>query len=530
MPSELFLHVVPDGPTSAQLIDRVLAAGGWHDGGETTLTRTYYDSFDWRLYRAGGLLIGERTAPRRPRNRQPSVPDSDTLLRWQRCADGAVLGRCRPDGAPRTVDALPAGPLRDRLTPLLRPRALLAQASVAVCRRTLEQRNEDGKLVLRLVLESATRADQPAFRYDLLRLVPVRGYRRAPARVLALLERERGLTAARPDALLQAALAAERRRPGDYCGKLDLTLDRDQPADAALRQVLQRLLAMLQANEAGTRDDLDSEFLHDFRVAVRRTRSALGQLRAALPDALAEEFRPAFRWFGQITGPVRDLDVLIEQFDDYRAMLPPAQRDSLEPLLGHLHAQRRQAQRQLRRKLGSARYRRLLRGWRRALDAPWPTPGAAGALGPFADARIWRACRKVRRQGRAIGPQTPAEALHELRKSGKKLRYLMEFFENLYPAEAIAASIKQLKRLQDNLGEFQNLEVHAQLLGHHARAFAERGAAPADTLIATGRVIAELERRQRRARDDFAERFAVFDSADNRRRYRALFRCRPQAE
>ena len=47
-------------------------------------------------------------------------------------------------------------------------------------------------------------------------------------------------------------------------------------------------LDTLEANVEGTRADLDSEFLHDLRVATRRTRSALSQIKAVLPAEITE--------------------------------------------------------------------------------------------------------------------------------------------------------------------------------------------------------------------------------------------------
>ena len=51
------------------------------------------------------------------------------------------------------------------------------------------------------------------------------------------------------------------------------------------------LFATMAANLEGTRADIDSEFLHDFRVAVRRTRSVLGHGRRGDPTGPAG--RPA---------------------------------------------------------------------------------------------------------------------------------------------------------------------------------------------------------------------------------------------
>ena len=65
----------------------------------------------------------------------------------------------------------------------------------------------------------------------------------------------------------------------------------------------------MRDNLPGTIGDVDTEFLHDVRVAVRRTRSLLKLGRPALPAHVREAWEPQFKWLGDLTTPVRDLDV-----------------------------------------------------------------------------------------------------------------------------------------------------------------------------------------------------------------------------
>ena len=82
-------------------------------------------------------------------------------------------------------------------------------------------------------------------------------------------------------------------------------------ADVGARQIHLALLGILVANEPGLRANLDTEFLHDFRVAIRRTRSLLGQIKHVFPPDAVEHFSTEFSWVGRLTGPPRDLDVLV---------------------------------------------------------------------------------------------------------------------------------------------------------------------------------------------------------------------------
>ena len=292
------------------------------------------------------------------------------------------------------------------------------------------------------------------------------------------------------------------------------------PAGEGVRSILRQLFAALEAQEEGTRAGLDPECLHDFRVAVRRTRSVLGQLKQALPVAALEHFRPEFAWLGEVTGPTRDLDVYLLRFPDYRDSLPPEVHDHLQPLHQFLLAHRQIEQARLLNQLDSERYQQWKRQWREFLAAPAgdPPPGwAQQELRNFADDRIIRALRKVFSQGRAIDQFAPADDLHELRKSCKKLRYLLEFFQPLYSGKALGRLIQSLKGLQDHLGEFQDLQVQSEALRSFSEQMIEEGEVPPRTLVALGMLVEGLRSRQRRVRKGFTKCFSHFDRTENHR-------------
>jgi len=304
------------------------------------------------------------------------------------------------------------------------------------------------------------------------------------------------------------------------------SLTPDLPAREALRLILWRLLQTMKANEDGTRRDLDPEFLHDFRVAIRRTRSALGQTKKVLPEPILQQMRKEFAWLGQVTGPTRDLDVYRLNFPAYRASLPSEVRADLDPLLEYLKRQQGQQQRLLARRLNSRRYQNLITDWREWLENPgddW-AENSDLPIGQLAGERISKSFQRVLREGEEINDTSPAAELHQLRKSCKKLRYLLEFFRSLYPVGEIRKLIKVLKELQDNLGAFQDLSVQSETLRRYARQMAEEEKAPPETLLAMGMLVDHLRRQQLQCRDEFADRFATFSSQRNVRLFTRFFR------
>lgn len=500
---------------------------------------TYFDSFDWRLHDAGYILRGRRLGGRYELRLEPAAGEGDT----------DPLRQLLP-GPPTFATSLPPGALARTLAPLLANRRLLPRATVrrrGVAWAVLDTR---GKTVARFFAEERTvlcpdeldpAAAAPPPRQQRRReepegvplpsrlcLEPLRGYGEESRPLAEHLTAELGLAPAEDDELA-TALAACGRHPGDYSSKIHLDLEPTAPAHEAMRQVYRWLLEVLLANEAGVRRELDPEFLHDFRVAVRRTRSALGQVKEVLPPGEVESFREGFRWLGQVTGPKRDLDVFQEDLAGHLESLPDWAREALVFLQGFLQTRAEAVQAELVTALDSDRYRKLVEGWRRFLDQDDPSPErAANALRPIAQVaseRIAKAARRVRRRAGEIDETTPAAAVHRLRIECKKLRYLLELFRSLYPPGEIGRQIKALKGLQDVLGEYNDLAVQQAALrryagdlvreararpGRGAGAPAQAGTTTADTLLAMGFLLAHLHRRRKKKRRQLVAALASY--------------------
>jgi CHAD domain-containing protein len=478
--------------------------------------KTFYDSFDWRIHENGGSYETTGTG-------------SSRVHLW-RDAEGRVRHRLRHSGDPGFHADLPSGPLRDDLAAVLSVRRLLPLVTLNTRVRTVAVLDGEEKTTARLRIESGT--SSPPERDEVheleprVRVAPVRGYQAERTRLAGFLRKVCGLL---PDAAgeLEHALAPLGRAPGDYTSKFQLALDPAMPARDAARAIHLSLLASMLRNEEGTRRDLDSEFLHDFRVSIRRTRSALTQIRDVYPAPDVERFKQEFRWLGIETGPTRDLDVYLLKMEVYKEDLPTEVRADLDPLQEFLGRKQKLAHDRLVAVLDSERYRRLVEQWRAFLtEAP---PGAASACNAerpvreVASDRIWRVYRRMVKRGRAIREDAPAEALHDMRIRGKKLRYLLEFFRSLYPEEAIGRLVAELKRLQDNLGDFNDYRVQCQSLQGFAAEMTGEGSAPLPTQLALGRLLARLDRGQAAERSRFAKRFDRFASRENRRTFARLF-------
>ncbi len=495
-------HAYPIDPprAAAAIVSRLVERFPTRREEGRAAARTYLDTFDWRLYRDAGSVLSD-------------AGDGSCRVRWDGL-DGRGRHRATLPAPPDFARDLPPGGFRDDLEAVTGIRRLLPVVRIERRSERIAVVDRRDKAVVRLSIDRGTAAGPAGRRRRLppvLRLTRMTGYGRDGAGVRRFLEEEVGLPPG-PDAELDLALAAVGREPGGYTGKLALRLDADAPADRAVKRVLSALWEMMRANEEGLRADLDPEFLHDFRVAVRRTRSCLGQMRDVFDEAAARRFADEFAWLGRLTGPPRDLDVHLMNLRGYRAELPASARGDLAPLADHLEGRRQAARTRQAAGLDSARYRRLKREWSRFL--------AAGAAGKGADAarpirdvageRIERAYARVRKRGRRLSADTPAEAIHDLRIACKKLRYLLEFFRGLFAAGRVSAFVSSLKRLQDDLGEYNDLEVQQGELRDAARELLAAGGADAAALLTAGRLVDRLESRQGEARRRLVEAVGGF--------------------
>jgi CHAD domain-containing protein len=471
----------------------------------------FFDTFDWRLY-SNGLSLARIGDVYRLRD------------------DGGIVA-LESNGVkndPRFWWDFPEGKLRDKLRDILNERAAMPVGEVALRSRVLPVLNADDKTVARIGVETGEAFDggRTAARIRLLNIVPVRGYSKE-ARRLAHHLSDKGLRAAKNSVFVMAVVACG-RKPGDYTSKLKIQLDPAMSARHAAGVVFEHLLDTVERNVAGIREDIDTEFLHDFRVAIRRTRSGLTQLGRALPEGVADQYAGAFAELGRSTNRLRDLDVYLLSRDRYRGMLTEDLRPGLDPLFEELARERAKRHAELVRVLDGSRYRDLVCEWRttlRTIAADGPRDGAGtDPVEKLADKVIKKRFDRVLRKGRLIKNHTPDKALHALRIDCKKLRYMLEFFSSLYARQTIGDFIKQLKRLQDNLGEFNDLSVQQAELKSFLRGM--RSGEAINTAAAIGALVAKLEHRQHTVRHRFAATFKKFAGAGNQKRFGQLFASR----
>lgn len=448
--------------------------------GRTRETTTHLDTADRRLLAAGIDLS--------------CVPRPNRLVAQ---TSGVTLEQ--PTGAarwPALVANLPAGPVRDLIAGPAWIRALLPYATSKTHRQAFAVMNEDGKTVVRLAWSERVLLEPRQLRLPAaVRVEPLRGYARDGTEVSRLLG----------DAALPATerawldeLAALPERP--VAGARLPSLAPEEPAAVAVAVALLGYLAEIDAAVDGIVGDVDTEFLHDFRVAVRRTRSVLKLLGDVLPSELGDHVAREFRWLGEVTSPTRDLDVYLLKLAGMAATV--SQPADLEAFGRHIRARRAAAHRSLARSLRSARFADLTARWRAELAAVVAITDPGGQTAhQLAEDRIHRTYAKVAKRAKSITAESSSEKVHALRKACKELRYLLEVFRPLCHPKAYRRVIADFKELQDVLGDYQDGDVQAAALRQFAAEMVAAGTGDAPVLLAMGALSGRFEARQRQARE-----------------------------
>ena len=209
----------------------------------------------------------------------------------------------------------------------------------------------------------------------------------------------------------------------------------------------------------GVHLDIDTEFVHQARVATRRMRSALRLFHGALPEKTMEHFRAELGWIASLFGDVRDLDVFLLKLPDVFSKIESSSRPQQRALQRWVVEHRAGSLDTLKAALDSKRFRAFGSRLGTFLGTPLPKhPGAPLALktvGETAPGIILEKHGAAIKQGRKVIQKPKLRNFHKLRIQMKRLRYACEFVAPAY-GESLQPFIDRTVKIQDCLGDLQD--------------------------------------------------------------------------
>lgn len=486
-------------PASAAVVEWLQAPGGAYtagDAGTKRLEDTYFDTEDWRLYRAGFTARVRRTETGAELTMKVMAAAKDGLRSRRELNEPLAQELvARPWEAP--------GPCGERLRVLAGKRALRPLFTLLQERHAFVLSHDRGELAEVAVDE--TRVSRAGGGEQVLSRVEVElldggSLERALPFVEALVAACK--LAPAEVAKFQAGLAASGLQPpqGYDFGATDI--EPNMTAAEVAFAVMRRHFAAMLEREPGARLGEDPEAVHDMRVAGRRLRAALQTFREVLPPEL-QQFRAEIGWVARALGEVRDLDVQRARLAEWQSTPVPGGAEALEPLARLIEARRTAARQLALAVLDSKRYEELVRAFGEVLRVG-PLAGFAGSRKPVlavAPEIVRKRYKRLRKRAAAAKRDAAAEQFHRARIEAKKLRYALEFVGPLYGKRA-ETFIAKVTALQDVLGEHHDAVVAQQALAEFAQKHG--GDLPPRTVLAMG-AVAE---RHRVAAEKLQEEFA----------------------
>ncbi|ACC70948.1 CHAD domain-containing protein [Paraburkholderia phymatum] len=226
------------------------------------------------------------------------------------------------------------------------------------------------------------------------------------------------------------------------------------------------------AQNASIHAEASPESLHQLRVALRRLRSLWWAYRPLLDKTENTRQRALYRFLADAAGRTRDWDILLE-------LLTNAKDESgassyLHEVPASLHEARERALATSRETLINADIRSVLHDALARTSKELNTAPERHALQKFAAARVRVAEKALRKRMRKASRAKRAddESLHDVRKSGKRVRYLIEFFGPALAGTSHEHTLKHLKNMQQCFGELNDVIASVALLRENMHLFA----------------------------------------------------------
>ena len=504
-------YILPDGYDQQNLINDLISDYIIKEEQSMIKCIVFYDTFDWRLFNKGLVLF-----------------ESENRLFLRKLFKKKIINSTDISSPPVFLWDFPDCELKELLTPVIKVRALIKLVEVHSCLKVHHILNQNKRAVTRFVYEeirqSQIKKEPLLIAYLWLPQTKSRSkdYRNMVARFTEL-----GFTKRKKEEIYFRVMETAKKNPGSYSSKLKIQLIPEMRSDEAAKIILRYLLQIIKINEINLKKDLDTEFVHDFRVAVRRTRSALGQIKSVFPQETTSRFKEDFTFVGKLTNLLRDLDVCLLRENTYKAMLPVVLRGDIAPLFEHLKKIRLNALIEVITQLESNKYLQIMQDWETFINKPpMDSPVASNAEIPIIDLarkRIFKQYQGIVKAGSQVIENMEDKKLHALRIKCKKQRYLMEFFSSLFPQKKIRILIKQLKNTQNKLGSFNDKCVQEKYLKNIALELPATDQKFKRTLMAIGSLIGTLDREKQIFKDRFPKTFKDFAASPNKKAFIELF-------
>jgi len=251
-----------------------------------------------------------------------------------------------------------------------------------------------------------------------------------------------------------------------YSNKVHSLTKPDEAADKSVASIILELLYKVDANIDGIINDYDTEFLHDYRVALRKSRSILSETKGVFDKEKTKYFNGLFRYFAKITNRLRDIDVYLVKLEEFKRDLPEDLKKGINQIEEYLLKIRKEEHKKVTDFLKSQEFKKDFLSAVNFFENEY-----ANSSGSLAKKKVFTVA------GRSINncldnmlnnfeksEYLPPETLHKFRINFKKIRYLIEAFGKILYEEKLENRLKKLKEIQEEIGLYHDYHNHIIIL------------------------------------------------------------------
>lgn len=233
----------------------------------------------------------------------------------------------------------------------------------------------------------------------------------------------------------------------------------DPPLTRHIPETLQHQYQRMRDLETGVIRGFDDEFLHQYRIAIRRSRAIAESVSETGGHSNLRKTTKALKGHARATSQLRDLHVFLAdlerwqlQEDTQSALVSSGARSHFANLADLEH-------RALAKRMASKKYRKDMDSWHQLITSRHfekiTRKLTTGDIRKALNNRI----KQYNTLTWQLSQHAPDDDYHRLRKLLKRIRYLAELDK-----PAFREMLRELKRRQQRFGDFQDLHVQIAML------------------------------------------------------------------
>ncbi len=222
----------------------------------------------------------------------------------------------------------------------------------------------------------------------------------------------------------------------------------------------------------------EDEHLHQFRVNLRKIRSLLQIHKELFEKRVYKKLKNSLKDIASSTNKKRDLDVFMDS-------LSKSDTSKLEAFLSYLYKQKESEDKKIYEKLNSWHFQTFIFDMEQFLKHIHFYTNNLAKLPAKKEAR--KSIKKMKKEIKNIlaklSNNSDMNTLHNLRIKFKKLRYLIECYEELLKKKKVKKMRKIAVKYQNSLGKINDLNSEIEVCRHYISQSSEQDRSEVQTLL-----------------------------------------------